>query len=231
MNELLNEFGKMLSTPSTVTWQQVFVTLVLGLVLGILIGVIYKLTYRGEFYSENFCHTLVIVCTVISMIILVIGTNVARAFSLAGALSIVRFRTSIRDPKDVAYIFMAMATGLAVGADYYLPAIIFIAVMGAALFFLNVIKLGSKNNPTKRLKITIPDNIEFEGLFDDIMKKYCNYYTMKGLKTTNLGTLFEVIYVVDLKDNINQKEFFDEIRAINGNLTIALMYQEQGIIL
>jgi len=165
----------------------------------------------------------------ISIIIMLVGSNIARAFSLAGAFSIIRFRSSMGDPKDIAYVFFTMAIGLALGTGLIGYAILFAVMLCLIMLLLNTLHFGKKKNPPKLLKIMMPENMDYQNTFDDIFEKYTSLHEMLRVRTSDLGSLFEVQYNILLKKDINEKSMLDEIRCRNGNLTITLSMKEEEI--
>ncbi len=184
------------------------------------------LTYKAGAYSQNFLLTLVMLPTIIALIILLIGSNLARAFSLAGVFSIIRFRTSMGDPKDISYIFFTVAVGLALGAGFVGYAVLFAVVLCAFMYILCKTNFGLKKNVSKNLRILIPENLDYENVFDDIFLKYTKSYAMKRTKTSDLGSLYELTYDIFLKDGVSERNFIDELRCRNGNLTISISMNE-----
>ena len=211
------------SNASAVTSKQFFLCVGAALLLGLLISVRYMLTHRKEGYSQSYVLTMIMLPTIVSLILLLINTT-AGALSLAGAFTLVRFRSVAGDPRDIAYIFYAMATGVACGAGYIGYAIVFFIILGAVMIFLSEIDFGGTKKRHMTLKITIPENLDYQGVFDPLLKKYTSYYKLRRVKTTNFGTLFELIYSVDVYDDMDQKKFIDELRALNGNMTINLVF-------
>jgi hypothetical protein len=196
--------------------------IIISFILGGLISLTYMKTCDKSGYSRNFSLTLVMVPTVIAIIILLIGSNIARAFSLAGAFSIIKFRSAPGDPKDIAYVLFTMAAGLACGVGFFAYAILFTVVLCLLMIILDFFKYGSVSSSQKQLKISIPEDLDYEGAFDDILGKFTTGYELKRIKTTNLGSLYELVYIVTIKNETNQKEFIDELRCRNGNLSIIL---------
>ncbi len=166
---------------------------------------------------------------IIAIIILLIGSNVARAFGLAGAFSIIRFRSTAGDHKDIAYVLFTMAAGLACGAGVYQYAIFLTIILCIFMIILCKINFGARKTSERLLKIIIPENLDYKGAFDDIFDKYTEYHELKKVKTTDLGTLFELMFVVSMKDTINEKEFLDALRCRNGNLNIILAMNADSI--
>ena len=164
---------------------------------------------------------------IIALIILLIGSNLARAFSLAGVFSIIRFRTSMGDPKDISYIFFTVAVGLALGVGFIGYAVLFAIVLCLFMLLLHKIDFGSKKNVSKKLRVLIPENLDYESVFDDIFLKYTKSHIKKRAKTADLGSVYELTYVIFLKDDVSEKSFIDELRCRNGNLTISISVNEE----
>jgi hypothetical protein len=198
-------------------------TIIVSFVLGALISFTYMKTFsKSGAYSQNFSLTLVIIPTVIAIIVLLIGSNVARAFSLAGAFSIIKFRSAPGDPKDIAFVLFTMAAGLACGVGAFGYAVIFTIFLCILMFALNIFNFGAKKSSQRLLKITIPEDLDYEGAFDDIFEEFTTGFELIKVKTTDLGSLFQLVYVVTMDNTKSQKEFLDSIRCRNGNLNITL---------
>ncbi|WP_028518442.1 DUF4956 domain-containing protein [Ruminococcus flavefaciens] len=194
-----------------------------ALVIGFLISLIYIVTHRKEGYSQSYVLTMIMLPTIVSLILLLINTT-AGALSLAGAFTLVRFRSVAGDPKDIAYIFFAMAAGTACGIGYIGFAIVFFIILGIVMFILSETDFGGCKKRHMTLKIAIPENLDYQGVFEPVLSRYTTFHKLRRVKTTNFGTLFELIYSVDVLDNIDQKKFVDELRALNGNMTINLVF-------
>ena len=152
-----------------------------------------------------------------------IGTGIA----VAGAFSLVRFRSVPGKAKDIVSIFIAMASGLACAAGYVTVALIFALVSSIFMIAVTGIKVSSEKE--SELKITIPETLNYNGSFDDIFEKYTKYHKLIKIKTSNMGSLYKLTYRIDLKDPESTKEFIDELRCRNGNLEIALSDKEDGV--
>ncbi len=216
-------FGNMLDTLDGISAGEFFLCVGVAVALGFLISLIYIFTHRKEGYSQSYVFTMIMLPTIISLILLLINTP-AGALSLAGAFTLVRFRSVAGDPKDIAYIFFAMATGTACGIGYIGFAVVFFVVLGAVLVVLNEINFGGMKSNHMTLKITIPENLDYQGVFEPVLNKYTNFHKLRRVKTTNFGTLFELIYSVDVPESIDQKKFIDELRTLNGNMNINLVF-------
>lgn len=201
-------------------------TILISFILGAIISITYMKTSNRAGYSQNFALTLVIIPTVIAIIVLLIGSNVARAFSLAGAFSIIKFRSAPGDPKDIAFVLFTMAAGLACGVGAYGYAGLFTVFLCVLTYVLNVINFGERKVSHKLLKITIPEDLDYEGAFDDIFAKYTTHHELIKVKTTDLGSLFQLVFTVTMDNGKSQKEFLDDLRCRNGNLNITLSMNE-----
>jgi len=159
---------------------------------------------------------------IVAIIIMLIGSNIARAFSLAGAFSIIRFRSAPGDSKDISYVLFSMAAGLSAGVGAFGYAVLFTVILCTLMYVLKLIKFGTRKDAIKTLKVTIPENLGYEEAFEEIFRKHNVEYELKKVKTTELGSLYEVVYSVKMGPQTNQKEFLDAIRTRNGNLDITL---------
>ena len=195
-----------------------------SIVLGLIISLAYMRTHRKEGYTPSFTITLIMLPVIISIIILLVGNNVARAFSLAGAFSIIRFRSAPGDPKDITYVFFTLAVGLTCGMGYIVYAFIFTLVLCALTLILDITKFAMPKTKTSKLKITIPEDLNYDGVFDDILNQYTNSWKIETIRTRDFGSLFEIHYIVQMKLDVNQKKFIDELRCKNGNLNISLTF-------
>ncbi|MFA0815123.1 MAG: DUF4956 domain-containing protein [Anaerofustis sp.] len=215
------------TTEDTFTLLNMVVALISALGLGFLISLAYLFIQKEEGYTPSFTITLIILPAVISVVIMLIGSNVARAFSLAGAFSLIRFRSAPGNPKDIAYILFVMGIGLACGMGYVLYAFVFAIIVSLVMFLLHITNYAKSTDVVMQLKITIPEDLNFQGLFDEVLKKYAKSWQLKRVRTTDFGTLFEVVYYIELKQSVSQKKLIDELRCRNGNLSIILTMREQ----
>lgn len=222
---MLDNFMGMLTGASAsegVGFGEMAFAIVLSFIIGLVIGCVYKYTHTGFGYSQSFVFTLIMMCTIISLVILVVGENIAGAFSFAGALAVIRFRMSLREPKDIAYVLFATVEGLAVGARAYIMALLGVVLLGAFIVVVTKLNLFAPAHTTKKLKIVIPEDLNYEGVFEPVLTKYCTTYSLLKVMNIDLGTLFELVFDVKVKKGINEKEFMDELRTLNGNLKISL---------
>lgn len=207
---------------TAITPIQILVTMLTTVILGLLIGFTYRKTTDAGDYSRGLFHTLVMVPVLISLIIMLIGSNVAGAFSLAGAFSIIRFRSTQGNSKDISYVLFSVAAGLACGVGFYLYAVVFTAILCVIVLVFKAVDLGSAKNSAYSLKITIPENLNFKGAFDDVLNEYSAGWKLSKIRTADMGSVFELSYDVELANDVDIKDFIDKIRCKNGNLTVML---------
>lgn len=193
-----------------------------SIILGLMISFSYMKTNKKSGYNSGFITTLVMLPLIISIIILLVGNNVARAFSLAGAFSIIRFRSAPGDPKDISYVFFTLAVGLTCGMGYIGYAVIFTVILCSLMILLDSLKFGISNEKTMLLKITVPEDLNYEDAFEEILNKYASSWRLDRIRTRDFGALFELNYKINLYENTSHKKFIDDLRCRNGNLNISL---------
>lgn len=210
------------TTGESFTLTNTLIIIASAIVLGIVISLAYLKTHKKDGYTPSFIISLIMLPTIISIIILLVGNNVARAFSLAGAFSIIRFRSTPGDTKDISYIFFTLAVGLACGMGYVGYAVIFTIILCAVMIILDSLKFAMPKSKAMVLKITVPEDLNFEGLFDEILNTNTTSWNMVRVRTRDFGALYELNYSIHLKNDVNQKKFIDSLRVRNGNLNISL---------
>ena len=206
----------------TITTAETLICLVVALIFGFLIAGTYALSNKKENTSVSFFLTLIVLPALVSLIIVLVSGDAAKALSIAGVFTLVRFRSQPGEGKDLCYILISMGAGLAAGMNYF--SIAAIAVIILCIIMIVVSKFGAVffNNEVKALKIVIPEDMDYTGAFDDIFDEFTVSRDLERVKTTNMGTLYELTYNVKFKKAIDEKKFLDELRTRNGNLTITL---------
>ncbi|MDY0346931.1 MAG: DUF4956 domain-containing protein [Acholeplasma sp.] len=217
MNELLISIDT-----NSLTVLTVLIVLSVTTILGAVLGMVLAFVRRKEGYDRSFFVTLVLLPLIIAIIILLVSNNIARAFSLAGVFTLVRFRTTISDTRDITFVFSTVAIGLAMGMGYITYAVIITAFIMGVLLLISFLKLDEVKDNNAKLKIIIPESLNYIGAFDDVFKTYTTYARLRKVKTTDFGTTFELTYIINMRSDVNQKLFLDAIRVINGNLNIIL---------
>lgn len=211
---------------STLTLQGTVAIIASALVLGLFISFIYILTHKKEGYSGSFTVTLVMLPSIVAIIILLIGSNVARAFSLVGAFSLIRFRSAPGDAKDISYAFFALGVGLACGMGYIAYAFLFALILCSVMILLQITGFGINKKQSMRLKIILPEDMNYQNAFDDLLDIYTQNYKLDKVKTSEFGSLYEITYSIELKKDADTKKFIDSLRCRNGNLSIILSVKE-----
>ncbi len=199
-----------------------------ALALGLCISLVYMITHKKEEYAASFTVTLIMLPAIIAMIILLVGNNVARAFSLAGAFSLIRFRSAPGDSKDIAYVFFTLGVGLACGMGYIGYAALFAFILCSVMIVLTKLNFGSKHESPMRLKIVLPEDMDYQGVLDDVLDEYTTTSKLRKIKTTEFGSLFEITYDITLKNTADSKCFIDKLRCKNGNLNVILFMREDN---
>ncbi len=218
-----NLFNNILTNASTdLSVYSALITMLVAVILGAVIAFTYYKTQEEENFQRSIAITLLMLPIILSVIILFIGSNIARAFSLAGTLSIIRFRSAPGDPKDIGFIFFDIAAGLACGVGLYGYGAVFVLILCIILYISEKYRWFERKTVQKHLKITIPEDLNYQGAFDDVLSKYTKRYSLEKIKTTDLGSLFEVCYNVTMEQGLNEQEFLNELRCRNGNLSIIL---------
>lgn len=170
--------------------------------------------------TQSFAVTLAVLPAVVQLVIMLVNGNVGAGVAVAGAFSLVRFRSVPGTAREIVSIFLAMAVGLATGMGYVTLAVLFFFIIAAVLLLLTLISFGRQDKSERILRITIPENLDYNGLFDDLFWLYTKSCSLDRVKTSNMGTLYELEYHIVLKENLIPKAFLDEIRCRNGNLNI-----------
>ncbi len=216
------------TTDLSIGIQDTLLSIFVALALGLVISLAYNFTTSRKERSASFSLSLIVLPTIVAIIILLIGENVARAFSMAGIFTIVRFRSIPGDSKDISFVFLTMAVGLSIGLGYLTLGAVTAVIIGAVIVTVNKLGFGIRKQKELRLKIIIPEDMNYQGAFDDLFSKYTCYCELQRVKTTNMGTLFELHYDIIMKDKQTEKEFIDAIRCRNGNLNIQLGVKESN---
>ncbi len=197
--------------------------LLAALAAGVVLALSY--TYKTK-YTKSFLMTICILPAVVCAVIMMVNGNIGTGVAVAGAFSLVRFRSAPGSAKEICTIFIAMGAGLISGMGYLAYAVLFSILLSAIMVIFKSIRVGRVKENTKSLLITIPEDLNYDTAFEDILKKYTKSYELVNVKTSNLGSLFKLKYLIDLKTGVSEKEMIDEIRCRNGNLEIRLSTEE-----
>lgn len=190
--------------------------------IGVIFALFYWFTKRKVGYDYSYITALVLLPIIVSVIILLVSNDIVKAFSLGGVFVLVRFRTRIRDIRDTVFIFSVIACGFACGLEFYYFAGIIGLFMLIILTILHFTKLDQPKVNAYRLKVLVPENLDYVELFDEAFKEYTSKHVLMKVKLSDFGSIIELTYLVHLKDVNKQKAFIDELRKCNGNLNIVL---------
>ncbi len=198
-----------------------------ALLLGVVLAFAYAFKAR---YTRSFLVTMAILPAIVCVVIMMVNGNIGAGVAVAGAFSLVRFRSAPGSAREIAAIFLAMGSGLICGMGYIGFAVLFTLIMCAVLVIYSLIErfVCTKVSYRKSVRITIPEDLDYTEIFDDLFKEYTRECELVKVKSTNMGSMFRLTYDLTLKDPKKEKEFIDKLRVRNGNLEIMVSRQETG---
>lgn len=206
---------------SSLTAKSFLLCALTSIVLGFLLAIthLYK-----NCSTKSFALTVALLPLIVQVIIMLVNGNLGTGIAVAGAFSLVRFRSVPGNAREILSIFMSMAVGLATGVGYIGVATIFTLILILMNLLYSNLNLGENKNNKRELKIVTPESLNYTTAFEDLFNEYTSLYNLKRVKTTNMGSLYQLIYSVSLKDANKEKEFIDKLRTRNGNLEITCNY-------
>lgn len=208
-------------TASSVELSSILLCSIISIILGVVIALTHKQTSK---YNKNFLVTLSILPLLVQTIIIMVNGNLGTSVAIMGAFSLVRFRSLPGTSKEILSVFFAMTVGLATGMGHLVFAIIITIIGSLAIFILSKVALFNNNKKEKILKIMIPENLDYTNVFDDIFETYTEKVELEQVKTTNIGSMFDLSYRIILNENVNEKAFLDDLRVKNGNLKVMISH-------
>jgi uncharacterized membrane protein YhiD involved in acid resistance len=229
VDELMRDLERFKDQTSAFTLTDIAIVLVSSLVLSWAIGLVYRSTHRGTSYSQSFAQTLVMVGIVTAVIMLVIGSNIARAFALVGALSVIRFRNAVKETRDVGFMFFVMAIGMALGTRFYLLAALATSFIAAALIAMHRIDAFAKEVTERLLRVRLSAEKDAEATLEPVFRAQVEDARLIAVETVAGGVLQEVVYSVVLKPGIEPRTFLDAIRAVTDNNKVSLVVGQQEV--
>ena len=203
--------------PNAMTLSAFLMCIFAALVLGVLTALVFS--FRNK-HSGSLILALAVLPPIVTLVIMMVNGNIGAGLAVAGTFSLVRFRSAPGTAREICGLFMSTAIGITCGMGYIGIAAVFFLVMAVFLALLSLFRFGETAASSRQLKITIPENLDYDGLFDDIFEKYTSRHELVKVKTTNMGTLYELTYTINLKTPEVSKQFIDDIRCRNGNLNI-----------
>ena len=204
---------------------ELLLSLSLCLICMLFVSIIYRYTHKSPSYSQSFVQTLVMMGLITTLIMIVIGSNIARAFSLVGALSIIRFRNAVKETRDVGFIFFAMAIAMACGTRFYTLALLATAFIGTVLLAMYIVNFGqSKNRPERLLRVQMPPGSDAETTLLPVLEDLFDRYSFISVENVRQGLYLQVSLSVCLKSNVTAHQIFESIAKVNDNLKISFNY-------
>jgi uncharacterized membrane protein YhiD involved in acid resistance len=229
MDELLKQLERSGDLTTNITFLDITLALFLSFALSVVVAYVYRYTHKGVSYSQQYVQTLVMMGTVVSLIMLIIGSNIARAFALVGALSIIRFRNAVKETRDVGFIFLAMAIGMAVGTRFFLLATFATATLSLFIVIMSRFDMFQKTVNERILRIRFPIDRDFEEAFEDVFREYLQEHRVISLETVRAGVLQEVVYSIVLRKNVAPRALLEAIRKKNDNNKVTLIVGQQEV--
>lgn len=224
---MLREFSTLNLFPVSVF--QIMINVIVALSCGLFIAYIYKKTYRGAGYSAAFSNSMIILTMITSIVIMVIGNNLARAFGLVGAMSIIRFRTAVKDTQDIVFIFFGLAIGMASGVGYHKMAIFGSLFIGLMIFLLTKSNFTSTKPNDYLLQFAFHPNGDESPPYMPVLDKYCKKHNVINAKTIDDKEIMELAYYVRFKNKDKNPEFIRELNGAHGVKNISLFFDEDEI--
>ena len=203
--------------PASMTLTEFFICMFTAIILGLLTALVFMASGR---HSGAWAQSLALLPPVITLVIMMVNGNIGAGLAVGGTFALVRFRSVPGSSKEITGLFMAVAIGLACGMGHVVYAVIFFVIMAALILALGKLRFGETGKAQRQLKIVIPENLDYDEIFDDLIDKYTVSHELIKVRTTNMGTLYELTYDIRLRDVSVSKAFIDEIRCRNGNLNV-----------
>lgn len=207
----------------TFTVFDVAAALMLSFVLASIIGWVYRYTHKNVSYSQSYVQTLIMVCMVISVIMLVVGSNIARAFALVGALSVIRFRNAIKETRDVGFIFLAMAVGMTTGTRFYLLAVVATAVICLVLMIMYRFNWFKLDVQRQVVKVQVPPEPEYAARVEDVLIEFCSEFELVSTESARSGALNELYYTAQMKKARKGSELIAALSAVNTGQRVTVL--------
>lgn len=223
MDQITNLFLTNGLEGATPTMWMSLTAMALAAVLSLIITMVYQITFTGERYSQAFVHTIIMMSIVVSVVMNVVSGNAGVAFGLFAVFSLIRFRSAVTNAKDIAYIFFGLCVGMTAGL-FQFPLAIALTLFASLVFYILYKVDYGKGKDTQILKVTVPENLNHENLFDDILNEKTESFQLRQVETTNLGTMILYTFAIRSKTDTKDQDLLNEIRVRNANLKVSLSY-------
>ncbi len=212
----------------TLSLSSVSICIISAIILGMIISFVYMKTTK---YSKNFAITIVMLPLLVGVVMMMVNGNLGTSIAILGAFGLVRFRSIPGTSKEIATVFWTMAVGLAIGMGQIFFAGLITAIIAILVFILSYTKFGESDNKPRILNVAIPEDLDYDEVFDEIFNKYTKKYELIKVNTADLGSIYELRYEVVMNNNVKEKDFIDELRVRNGNLKISMHRQKMEEVL
>ena len=197
--------------------------MLLAIGVSLLLGLVVAKVYQFKtVYSKSFVMSLALLPTLIAIVIFLVNGSLGAGVAVMGAFSLIRFRSAPGGAKELVSIFLVMTIGIAIGMGYLVFATVFTLIMSLAMLLLEVVNFGQMKHSMRQLTVVIPESLDYESIFDDIFNKAANHVELANVKTSDMGSLFKIKYIIHLNGRMTEKELIDALRTRNGNLEIAI---------
>jgi hypothetical protein len=225
MDNLFTGLFETTSSTSLISIGKFFICIMAALLAGLIIALSYKIRNKT---TQNFVTTLALMPAMVCVIILMVNGNIGTGVAVTGAFSLIRFRSVAGSSSDLGAIFLAMGTGLIIGMGYIGFAFVFAIIISIMQIIYANIGMGKRDDVDRTMRIAIPEDLDYTGVFEDLFEKYTTSNQLTNVKTTDMGSLFRLTYNISLKDAKLEKELIDNLRCRNGNLEISISKQEMS---
>ena len=197
--------------------------MLLAIGVSLLLGLVVAKVYQFKtVYSKSFVMSLALLPTLIAIVIFLVNGSLGAGVAVMGAFSLIRFRSAPGGAKELVSIFLVMTIGIAIGMGYLVFATVFTLIMSLVMLLLEVVNFGQMKHSMRQLTVVIPESLDYESIFDDIFNKAANHIELANVKTSDMGSLFKIKYIIQLNGRMTEKELIDALRTRNGNLEIAI---------
>jgi uncharacterized membrane protein YhiD involved in acid resistance len=229
MDELIKEMERFKDHTAAFTVADIAIAFLLTFLLSAITAFVYRATHRGTSYSQSFAQTLVMMATVTAMIMLIIGSNIARAFSLVGALSVIRFRNAVKETRDIGFMFMAMALGMACGTGFYGLAIFATVALSAAMLVMFKTEAFERRIAEQMLRVRMPADRDADEALEPVFREHVSDARLVSMETVAGGVLQELVYTVVIKQSTAPHVLLEEVRRVTDNNKVALVVGQQEV--
>ena len=216
---MLNHLFYDVFTDTAVDPAMMMLAIGVSLLLGLVVAKVYQFK---TVYSKSFVMSLALLPTLIAIVIFLVNGSLGAGVAVMGAFSLIRFRSAPGGAKELVSIFLVMTIGIAIGMGYLVFATVFTLIMSLVMLLLEVVNFGQMKHSMRQLTVVIPESLDYESIFDDIFNKAANHVELANVKTSDMGSLFKLKYIIQLNGRMTEKELIDALRTRNGNLEIAI---------